>query len=182
MWWRCTRLLLAYVIAPVALLVACELGLRAAGHGHSTRPFLKREHDGQLVHVRNREYLKSFLSWTIPESMWEDVELTVVEPKPDDCYRVFVFGGSTPEGWPTPSFSFSRYLAAMLRAQYPHARFEVYNTAFRAINSHVMRVQAKACAKFEPDLFVVYLGNNEVQGPFGPVAEDGEDSARPAAA
>jgi len=36
-----------------------------------------------------------------------------------------------------------------------------------AINSHVVREIAKDCARHKPDLFIVYLGNNEVVGPYG---------------
>ncbi|MFA5783456.1 MAG: tetratricopeptide repeat protein, partial [Phycisphaerae bacterium] len=37
-----------------------------------------------------------------------------------------------------------------------------------AINSHVVLELAKDCARYDPDLFIVYLGNNEVVGPYGP--------------
>ena len=37
-----------------------------------------------------------------------------------------------------------------------------------AINSHVAVEIARDCAAHQPDLFVVYMGNNEVVGPFGP--------------
>ena len=36
------------------------------------------------------------------------------------------------------------------------------------MNSHVMRAAAKACAALKPDLCLVYMGNNEAVGPFGP--------------
>ena len=36
------------------------------------------------------------------------------------------------------------------------------------MNSHVMRAAAKACAKLKPDICLVYMGNNEAVGPFGP--------------
>lgn len=36
-----------------------------------------------------------------------------------------------------------------------------------AINSHVVVEIAKDCVEHQPDLFVVYLGNNEVTGPYG---------------
>ena len=36
------------------------------------------------------------------------------------------------------------------------------------INSHAVRRIARECAALEPDAFVIYLGNNEVVGPFGP--------------
>jgi len=55
----------------------------------------------------------------------------------------------------------------MLRERYPGVRFEVVNTAMTAINSHVVRAIARECAAYEPDLFIVYMGNNEVTGPYG---------------
>ena len=56
----------------------------------------------------------------------------------------------------------------MLREQYPGVQFEVVNAAMVAINSHVGLEIARDCAAREPDLFVVYMGNNEVVGPYGP--------------
>ena len=41
------------------------------------------------------------------------------------------------------------------------------NTAISAVNSHVMLPVAKACLEYDPDFLVVYMGNNEVAGPFG---------------
>ena len=55
----------------------------------------------------------------------------------------------------------------MLENEYPHTDFEVINVAMTAINSHAVYQIAKSCARFEPDLMVVYLGNNEVVGPYG---------------
>ncbi|GAG53206.1 unnamed protein product, partial [marine sediment metagenome] len=55
----------------------------------------------------------------------------------------------------------------MLSNNYPKREFEIINTAMVAINSHVVYQIAKECAKLKPDLFIVYLGNNEVVGPFG---------------
>ena len=54
----------------------------------------------------------------------------------------------------------------MLRRKYPGINFEVINTAMPAINSHVALEIAKDCAKHKGDLFLVYLGNNEVIGPY----------------
>ena len=47
-------------------------------------------------------------------------------------------------------------------------KFEVINAAMTAINSHVALEIARDCAAHQPDLFVVYMGNNEVIGPYGP--------------
>lgn len=55
----------------------------------------------------------------------------------------------------------------MLREKYPGINFEVINTAMPAVNSHVVLEIIKDCAKHKGDLFIVYLGNNEVIGPYG---------------
>ncbi len=57
--------------------------------------------------------------------------------------------------------------AVMLSRQYPETNFEVITAAMPAINSHVVLQIAKDCTRYKPDLFIVYLGNNEVVGPYG---------------
>jgi tetratricopeptide (TPR) repeat protein len=47
-------------------------------------------------------------------------------------------------------------------------KFEVVNTGSVAINSHVVLPIAEGLAKERPDLFIIYSGNNEVVGPYGP--------------
>ena len=71
-------------------------------------------------------------------------------------------------GMPDPSYNFGQILALMLRQRYPDLQFEVVNGAMTAINSYVTLEIARDCAARQPDLFVVYLGNNEVIGPYGP--------------
>jgi tetratricopeptide (TPR) repeat protein len=55
----------------------------------------------------------------------------------------------------------------LLREKYPGKKFEVINVAFTAINSHVIVPIARECAAHEGDLWIVYMGNNEMVGPFG---------------
>ena len=54
-----------------------------------------------------------------------------------------------------------------MQDQYPNTRFEVINTAMTAINSHVALPIARECGRHNPDWFVIYMGNNEVVGPYG---------------
>ena len=92
----------------------------------------------------------------------------ILAAKPAGKVRIFVLGGSAAMGTPDPSFNFGQILGVMLREQYPGVQFEVVNGAMTAINSYVVREIARDCAAREPDLFVVYMGNNEVIGPYGP--------------
>lgn len=80
---------------------------------------------------------------------------------------MFVLGASAARGTPDDAFCFGRILDVMLADAYPGVDFEVMTVAAAAINSHVVLQMAKDCARYDPDLFVVYLGNNEVTGPYG---------------
>jgi len=73
-------------------------------------------------------------------------------------------------GVPDTAYSFGRFLEVLLADRYPEHRFEIINAAMTAINSHVVRDIATDCIALEPDVYVVYLGNNEVIGPFGPAS------------
>jgi tetratricopeptide (TPR) repeat protein len=81
---------------------------------------------------------------------------------------VVVLGESAAQGIPVPTFGFATLLRAQLRACYPDKNIEVLNTGIVAINSHVVDRVAHDLAAIQPDAFVVYMGNNEVVGPYGP--------------
>ena len=82
--------------------------------------------------------------------------------------RVVVLGESAAQGDPEPTFGVSRFLEAMLEEAAPGVRFEVVNAGVVAINSHVLVPMARDLARHAPDVVVVYAGNNEVVGPYGP--------------
>jgi tetratricopeptide (TPR) repeat protein len=82
--------------------------------------------------------------------------------------RIFVFGESAAYGDPKPEFDLPRLLEALLQGSRPGVRFEVVNAAMTAINSHAILPIARECARQNGDIWVIYMGNNEVVGPFGP--------------
>jgi Flp pilus assembly protein TadD len=82
--------------------------------------------------------------------------------------RYVVFGESAAMGDPEPAFGFSRMLQALLEKRFQDEKVEVVNTAMTAINSHVLRSIAEDMAGVPATGWVVYAGNNEVMGPFGP--------------
>ena len=87
--------------------------------------------------------------------------------KAPGTYRIFILGESAAMGDPAPSFAGSRYLEMLLREKYPGLKFEIINVAFTAINSNVILPIARECAGHEGDLWIIYMGNNEMVGPFG---------------
>src|SRR5439155_21231169 len=82
-------------------------------------------------------------------------------------FRFFIFGESSAMAHPEPAYGESRYLEVLLREKFPSAKFETVNVAFTAINSHVILPIARECARYDGDIWIVYMGNNEMVGPFG---------------
>ncbi|MEM7391694.1 MAG: tetratricopeptide repeat protein, partial [Verrucomicrobiota bacterium] len=150
------------IIGPLLFLLLMEGGLRLFGVGYPVDFFLPVP--GQDAVTANPRYTYRFF----PKQLVREPDLIrMARKKPDDVYRIFILGGSAARGTPDPRFGFGRLLEVMLEDAYPGRRFEVVNTAMVAINSHVVLRIARECAAYEPDLFVVYMGNNEVAGPFG---------------
>jgi tetratricopeptide (TPR) repeat protein len=154
------------VAGTAVLFAALELSLRLAGYGYSPH-FARRVTlpGGEQIWRDNRWCTAPFFS---PALVRRPLPFRLPAAKPPGTYRIFVLGSSAAMGDPEPSFSFARILAFMLRDAFPQVRFEVVDAAITAINSHLDRLIAGDCARLSPDLFIVYEGQNEVIGPFGP--------------
>jgi tetratricopeptide (TPR) repeat protein len=156
-------------VAETALLLGLvELGLRAFGYGHSTRPFLEKTYGTDTWHILNDRYYDQFLNVDYNPQRYDFPGTTIIRtPKPEGTFRVFVFGGSAAFGWFFSDYCMGNILEVMLRNTYPLRRFEVITVAYPALNSFTMRYLAEACSQMQPDLFLVYMGNNEIMGPYG---------------
>lgn len=155
--------IVAATIIPAIFLCTLEVGLRIAGYGFDCSFFVPVE--GRSQECGNPRFGHRFFSPTLARM---PSPFVLDQEKSGDTYRIFVLGSSAAQGFPDPSFSFARILEAMLREAYPSAKFEVINTAMVAVNSHVVLQVARDCAARQPDLFIVYEGNNEIVGPYGP--------------
>ena len=149
---------------PFLLLAVVEVGLRLTGYGYPTGFWARHPAVAGDRWVDNQRYSFRFF----PRTLARHPEPRVVSGvKPADVHRILVFGESAAIGDPAPAFGFSRILAVLLHDRYPNARFEVINVAFTAINSHVILPIARDCRPLGADFWLIYLGNNEVIGPFG---------------
>lgn len=156
--------LLAMTLVPALVLVAFELLLVAIGFGRSKTFFVPCRIEGEQVYVENIDFGCRFF----PNGMERvPLPISIAAEKAPNEYRIFVLGESAALGFPDSSSSFARILAVMLRERYPATRFTITNTAMTAINSHVILPIARDCATLQPDLYIVYMGNNEVVGPYG---------------
>ncbi len=155
---------LAAVMLPLLLLAGIELGLRLGGYGYSTDFFKNAVVAGQDCFIENDEFGLRFFP---PSLVRVPSPVLMAAKKKPGTIRIFIFGESAALGDPRPNYGAGRYLEILLRARYPEQKFEVINTAMTAINSHVILPIARECASHEGDVWIVYMGNNEMVGPFG---------------
>ena len=87
--------------------------------------------------------------------------------KATNSYRIFLLGESAANGDPDPTYGVGRYLQVLLRERYPGTEFEVISVALTAIDSSTILPIARECARHQGDLWLIYMGNNEMVGPFG---------------
>jgi tetratricopeptide (TPR) repeat protein len=154
----------ALVVLPLLLLVVLEVGLRLAGYGYATGFFEKVQIGKKEFFVNNENFSLRFF----PPHLARTPEPVMLEAKkPADTYRIFILGESAARGEPEPPYAASRYLETLLNERYPGTHFEVVNLGITAINSHVILPIARDCAKADGDLWIIYMGNNEMVGPFG---------------
>jgi tetratricopeptide (TPR) repeat protein len=151
---------------PFLALALVEVVLRLAGYGYNPA-FLtvERGSDGKKYLINNDRFTQRFFP---PElARWPGTLKLAVE-KPADVQRIFIFGESAAMGDPQPSLGASRYLEVLLREKFPGQKFEIVNLGITAINSHViLPIAQDIAAQGQGDLWLIYMGNNEMVGPFG---------------
>ena len=154
----------ALVVLPLLLIGGIEAALRLAGCGYPTDFFEKIRVGGKDFLVDNESFSLRFFP---PKLARRSSSFMMEAGKAADTCRIFVLGESAARGEPEPPYAASRYLEALLSARYPQTRFEIINLGITAIDSHVILPIARDCARQQGDLWIIYMGNNEMVGPFG---------------
>ncbi len=154
----------AMVVLPLVVLGLAEGGLRLAGYGYSTKFFKRIQIQGRDVFVENDKFGLRFFT---PELARSPAPVVMDATKAPGTYRIFLLGESAALGDPRPAYGMGRYLQALLEERHPETQFEVICVAMTAINSHAILPIARECARHQGDLWVIYMGNNEMVGPFG---------------
>jgi len=156
--------LIAIFIVPIVFILCLEGGLRLFGVGHSVKFTADCSVDGQDYYCENDRFIEQFFPKKLAR---QPRSFAYPKTKPAKTFRIFVLGASAAQGDPEPSYGFSQILKVLLRERFPAINFEVINTAITAINSHVVLPIAKDVSQHQADMAIIYLGNNEVVGPFG---------------
>ena len=153
--------LLFSAIVTVAFFGAVELALALAG----VRPILVDEDP----YVGFQSTLRLFVAdedggvyRTAANKLALFNEQTFAIDKPAGTFRIFTVGGSTTYGRPfDDATSFTGWLREYLQEAAPGRRWEVVNAGGISYASYRVVKLMEELVEYEPDLFVVYTGNNE---------------------
>lgn len=164
------------ILTPFLLIALLEGVLRLLDVGYPTSFLRPATGQGRPVLVNNPFYGYRFFPLPMARN---PAPLSLAQPKPAGRIRIAVLGESAAMGDPAIEFSLARALDKMLNPPDTPRRFEVINAAMTAISSPVIVDIAGELARHEVDVFIIYMGNNEVVGPFGPgtMLTDGRQAA-----
>lgn len=159
---------LAAMAIPVVLLALVELALRTFGYG-GYAPVLKPVgpfHGGTLVTTYQRGAASYFYANRSKPGSINDTAF--ITPKPRGTVRIMMLGESAAKGFPqSPAFAATAFLDAMLSDIWPGRSVEVLNFGTTAIASFPVLDMLREAVQFEPDLCIIYCGNNEFYGAYG---------------
>lgn len=154
---------LVLVFIPILFLVLLELSLRVFNYGRTYDQWVT-EGEGKLKlnpEIAHRYFYTTEKVPSAGNNIFDEI-------KKENCYRVFVMGGSSAAGFPfPPNGSFTRYIQKRLNLLYPQKTIEVVNIAMSAINSYALRDMLPGVIEQHPDLIIIYAGHNEYYGALG---------------
>ena len=108
------------------------------------------QRDGQTYRTRPDEQFKTFNNQAFAAD------------KPGNGVRLFCLGGSSSYGYPwNAQAAFTAVLGDVLDAAHPDRRFEAINVSGISYAMYRLRIVAEELIEYEPDVFIIYSGNNE---------------------
>ena len=164
---------------PLLLFGIAESVLRLFGLGGNA-PMLQRigRVDGDTLVVADQGGASSWF-FANPSRTGQSELYAFLDPKPTNTVRIFCVGESAMQGFPQPRhLASSAFLQAMLEDAWPARKVEVINLGTTAVASFPVLGILTEALEFQPDLVVIYTGNNEFFGTYG-VASSGRAGSRP---
>ncbi len=157
---------------PVLILLILEITLRIANYGQDLQLFVPTPDKSSPYYGMNLEVAQRYFYYYGDQFDPRPRKDLFLKRKPEDGFRIFVLGGSTAAGYPFGNnVSFPRVLQRRLADTFPEHHIEVINTAIAAVNSYTLLDFIGEILAQEPDGILIYAGQNEYYGPFGPVGK-----------
>jgi tetratricopeptide (TPR) repeat protein len=153
------------ILFPLLFFLLIEFSLRIADYGDNYNLFEDYNYCGKTYRRCNHDFGKKYFNHVIYTTPGNELFL---KEKPKNGFRIFVIGSSTVVGFPYGSgVMFPRILHDRLQDSYPDKRIEVINTAMTAINSYTFQDKINEILEEEPDVLLIYGGQNEFYGALG---------------
>ncbi len=154
-------------VLPFLFLLLLEGGLRLFHYGGEDDLVLLRQEYGERYYQINRQVARRYFAGgeaNTPDARGE----AFAYAKTPATYRIFCLGGSTTAGWPFQhNAGFPSQLQVRLARLFPQRNFEVINVGISAINSYSVLDFTRELLRYQPDLFLIYMGHNEFYGALG---------------
>ena len=152
------------LLFPVLLLGLIEIGLRIGGYNQSGQHLFREINVKSTYLAPNPDFVGRYFTSFVPHVAADPF----LKEKPENTFRIFVFGGSSTQGFPYNFYgSFSSKLQQRLLMETQGVNIEVVNLGMTAVNSYVIWDLRKRVIEYEPDAILIYAGHNEYYGSFG---------------
>ncbi len=152
---------------PIILFVLIELALRIFGYADDLEFVSKVERNGKEYYTINQLVGKRYFNKDRMYYRKGSHDYFEVNKSPQTI-RVFCLGASTMAGFPYEYNAIpSEFLRDRLTTSFPGKNIEVINTAIAATNSFTVDEFANELVQYKPDLFIIYMGQNEYYGVYG---------------
>lgn len=152
------------LLAPVVFFGLLEVALRTVDYGDPISFFQTVDVGGQKFTVENPYFGQRFFRRHLPRTpAWN-----LIPERRADVPRIAVIGESAAQGYPLQKIGLASMLGALLETEYPAREFDFINASMTSVNSHILSEVVPEVVSLRPDVAVIYMGNNEVVGPYGP--------------
>ncbi len=157
---RIIFLIISLVIACLVGLAGLELGLRVMALHIPKDPFLSFGTVPDFFVQRNIAGVPHYQ--VAHRDVYSERLTKFTAKKEPNTIRVICLGASAGAGWPHEGDEiYSAYLQDALQRAYPGTRIEVLNLSAHAYAAYRVRLIFEEALEFEPDVFVIWSGNNE---------------------
>ena len=155
------------VLIPITFFLLLEIILRIIGYEDNLNFISKIERNGTEYYTINQFVGKRYFGKDRLYFRKGSHDYFEVKKSPNTI-RVFCLGASTMAGFPYEYNAIpSEFLRDQLQYAFPNKNIEVINSAIAATNSFTVNEFADVLSNYQPDLFVVYMGQNEFYGVYG---------------
>ena len=152
-----TLLLMAITIEVGARIIECAYQRWQQAHLYQEDAFIASKNLVKVFELApgGRVYQRSKYHWIMSPQQFQ-------ANKSADTLRIFCLGGSAALGWPhLLPHTYPFLLQQKLQKLYPQRRIEVLNVAGNTYASYRVKVVFDEIVEYQPDLVVIYSGNNE---------------------